>query len=174
MAPPRLVPDLTGQAFGRWTVIGRAEKKGGKTAWLCRCECGTERVVIDNGLKRGKSKSCGCLRNEMAKELGKTLGNNTRVHGHAPKRQKSVEYRTWVNMKTRCYNPRATGYEFWGGRGITVCDRWRDSFENFLEDMGLRPEGTSLDRIDVNGNYEPENCRWADPTTQRKNQRRAA
>lgn len=101
-----------------------------------------------------------------ARPAGPTL-----VHGHALAERNSGTYRSWIGMKVRCYNPRWVGFHHYGGRGITVCDRWRNSFENFLEDMGERPEGKTVDRIDVDGNYEPSNCRWATQSEQLRNRR---
>ena len=101
----------------------------------------------------------------MSYNLKEGKGNINYKHGMTNTR----EFKSWISMKTRCYNPNSKGYQNYGGRGITICDRWKDSFINFYEDMGERPEGTSLDRIDVNGNYEPSNCRWADSIIQNRN-----
>jgi hypothetical protein len=129
--------------------------------WECHCECGRIKIVRADHLKVGNTKSCGCLASEMT-------AARSRTHGETPYRYHSPEYRVWSGMRVRCSKPRFVHY---GGRGIKVCDRWH-KFENFLADMGRRPSPThSLDRIDVDGNYEPSNCRWATRTEQMNNTR---
>jgi hypothetical protein len=148
---------LLGKKFGRLTVMQQAPSHNGRTMWLCDCDCGTRGVAISGRLlKKGTTKSCGCLR-----------GGRIR-HGHGNKR--SREYRCWINMRARCNDSNKQAYKWYGARGIRVCDRW-NSFENFLADMGPKPPGHSLDRIDVNGNYEPSNCRWATKSEQISNRR---
>jgi hypothetical protein len=150
--------DRTGHVFGRWTALSRIS---GQRKWLCQCECGTIKAVSTSHLRQGKSKSCGCLEKELTSARAKTHGMSG-----------TVEHRTWISMRDRCRNPKAAHYECYGGRGITVCDRWLNSFENFYEDMGSKPSRRhSIDRIDVNGHYEPRNCRWATITEQRRNTR---
>lgn len=149
---------LFGQVFDRLTVIAYAGRKSFLThrtpQWLCQCRCGKYTVVATHSLKSGHSRGCGCSR----------YFSRTR-HGHA-KRAKglkpSSEYVCWLAMKTRCYNLKCNAYSFYGGRGIRVCDRWLESFDNFIADMGLKPDPSySLDRKDCNGDYEPNNCQWA-------------
>ena len=161
--------ELTGQRFGHWTVLSNAGRKRNKSDgkwlshWLCRCDCGhcggIERVVRGTSLTSGRSTSCG------APELKITHGESGQ--------KRTPEYRAWGSMIERCCNPQTTGYSNYGGRGITICPRWRNSYEDFLEDMGRKPFPPSdyhLDRIDSNGNYEPSNCRWA-PYWKQENRR---
>lgn len=158
----RTFDDLTGRRFNRLTIISYEGQVAGGAAWLARCDCGNEKVVKRKHLLSGKQQSCGCLRNEK---------HPMQTHG----RTKTPEYRAWKAMKGRCLSPTNKRYEYYGGRGIQVCDEWRDSFEAFLCDMGPRPSDEhSLDRIDPDGNYEPGNVRWADKLTQLRNRRNVA
>lgn len=156
--------DITGQKFGLWTVVARAPKrKQGNAIWWCRCECGAENAVSGGELKAGLSKSCGCRRAECNRL--KAAKHVTHGLSHTP------EYTCWGSMRHRCRNPKSSKYADYGGRGISVCERW-NSFENFLADMGRRPTPAhSLDRINNDGNYEPGNCRWATPKEQMNNRR---
>jgi len=160
--------DLTGLRFGRLlvlelgpVVVTKAGKK--RAQWNCKCDCGNLPTIEAQFLKRGETKSCGCLRIEK-------IANQLKTHGL--KKTHPIEYSAWKRMRSRCNNPNSKDYYLYGGRGISVCSRW-DWFPNFLEDMGLRPSKIhSLDRYPNNcGNYEPGNCRWATPIQQSRNRR---
>lgn len=156
--------DLTGQRFGRLTAMELLpERKNNNRVWRCRCDCGGTADVVVSCLGRGNTRSCGCLQRETAANTGRDSGTK---HGKCY----SPEYVAWRNMHQRCYNPKRTSYEEYGGRGISVCERWH-TFENFYADMGKRPKNFSLDRIDFDGHYEPGNCRWATHETQQNNRR---
>lgn len=150
----RLV-NITGQRFGRLVVLERSHSLG-SVSWKCQCDCGNVRVVDSQNLRRGASKSCGC---------------SYQTHGEAGS-NRTVEYQCWNDMIQRCTNPNNGSWKDYGGRGITVCERWRTDYRNFRDDMGPRPEGLTLDRENVNGNYEPSNCRWATDEIQANNKRR--
>lgn len=162
-------PDLIGEQFGRLKVIALStEVSLAKVKfWLCQCECGRFKFVTTKHLRNGDVQSCGCLHREILSALGKA---NTK-HGQSSsgnRRKPSPTYGSWVSMRSRCYNPNDPYYARYGGRGIKICDYW-DTFKNFLEDMGQRPNGMTLDRINSDSHYMPSNCRWATAVEQAQN-----
>jgi hypothetical protein len=155
--------DLRGEVFGKLTAIDPI-KVGGVRKWVCKCECGRYIKVLTASLRNGNTESCGCIHKEG-------LVRRNFKHG----RSNTTEYGSWTRMNNRCNNHNTKEYKDYGGRGIMICQRWREpdgkGFINFLKDMGECPEGMTLDRIDVNGNYEPNNCRWSTLSVQAFNQR---
>lgn len=156
------IQDITGQKFGRLTAKEYMfTDKGKSSTWLCQCECGNTLSVVLSTLRNGSTQSCGCLRLESLRKK-----NTTHNKSH------TSEYYAWGNMVQRCTNPKSPEYKNYGGRGISVCAEWKNSFQNFLDDMGEKPKKSySLDRVDNEADYDKENCRWTDFSTQAINRR---
>lgn len=152
--------DLTGEVFGKWTVLYRTKnRKGGQTMWFCKCQCGEQKNVISQSLREGKSMSCGCTRPEQTRKQFRRHGQ----HG-------TRSYVAWQGMLRRCYETQNKSYLNYGGRGITVCARWF-KFENFFADMGQPIAGMSLERVKNKLGYSKSNCKWATTTEQNNNRR---
>lgn len=161
--------DLVGKKFGRWTVLEYSHKNSHREPfWVCRCECGNIKTIVGANLKNGTSQSCGCLANELTSKRFRKHGmRRSRIHG------------VWSGMIERCGNPKHKDYKSYGGRGVTVCNEWRKDFASFKDwayangyDENAEYGKCTLDRIDVNGNYCPDNCRWLSMAEQQKNKRK--
>lgn len=157
--------DLIKKRFGKLTVVRRVTNtKDNKARWLCLCDCGSKKNIIGCDLRNGHTKSCGCLHIMISKQQSIT-------HGHSQNGKPSKTYMLWTSIKQRCTNPNFKQYKDYGGRGIAVCERWENSFESFLEDMGEVPVKNQIDRIDNNGDYCKTNCRWTTPKQNSRNRR---
>ncbi len=157
--------DILGQRFNRLLVIGRAPSdKRGELRWTCRCDCGNRTVVLSSHIRSGRSASCGCFRGELTAKRNRANAK----HGHASNGKPTRTYFSWAGMHARCYRPDNKSFVRYGAKGIRVCKRWH-SFENFLSDMGERPIGKTLHRINGNGDYDPSNCKWATLIEQQSN-----
>jgi len=154
------ITNLVGQKFSRLEVVSHHHKTGKKVFWICKCECSKEVVVLGGSLTSVNTTSCGCFKKE---ETTKRFTTHGMTH--------TSTFKSWSDMKQRCLNPNDRGYKHYGGRGIQVCQRWQESFENFLEDMGVCPDGLTLDRQNNDGNYEKDNCKWATKDEQMNNRR---
>lgn len=190
---PRII-NIVGQRFGAWTVVGAPFRNNNKqTTWPCRCDCGTERDVVGQALRRGKTSSCGCLMGDAIAAAKTVHGQSANLDRRDPaavsaqaainrqsgekvggergrsRYRQTTTYKRWLSMKKRVVDMSDAVWPYYGGKGITVCDRWRTSFDNFLADMGECPEGWTLDRIDPQKSYGPDNCRWATWSTQIRN-----
>lgn len=166
MKTPPNFKDITGQTFSRLKVLRRSGiNSAGKATWLCRCECGQEKVVCGKSLRTGNTRSCGCLRPE-------TTAARSFKHGLSKRGESHPLYALWCRIKQRCHNPSSQDYYLYGDKGVSVCDKWRNSFLAFIADVGERPPGTSIDRYpNKDGNYEPGNVRWGTDEMQANNRR---
>ncbi len=153
--------------FGRLTVLGEAQDRQRHRVYLVRCDCGTEKTVRQSHVLEGLIQSCGCFR----RETSRASLQHQLTHGEAVRSGRSTTYKTWRSMMARCNNPHHIGYPNYGGRGISVCPEWRASYVAFRDHVGERPDGHTIDRINVNGNYEPGNVRWATTSEQMRNRR---
>lgn len=166
-----IIANEIGKKYGRWTIIAEGSHKHYLNTIdkhvICKCDCGVIKNISLGSIRQGKSTSCGCYNKEFASKNNRTHGYLVGLNGgHTP------EYEIWIKMKGRCFNPSDKNYNDYGARGITVCERWQYSFPNFISDMGVRPsKDFSIERVDVDGNYEPSNCKWLPLSLQNRNKR---
>jgi hypothetical protein len=156
--------DLTGHKYNKLTVLRQMPNRGERRCWLCRCDCGTEKSLTASDLRSGRVVSCGCHKRAQMAQRNRDGATHGMTH--------TGVYRSWFAMRDRCENPKSPSWQWYGGRGVRVCDRWQ-AFERFFEDIGHRPAGKTLDRLNPFGDYEPTNCRWATPKEQAANKRGA-
>lgn len=163
-APDTKTP-MIGKRFGRLVIVSYEGVKNSRSYFLCQCDCGVQKEVQEKRLKNGETMSCGCRLNEIHKQIS----INSYKHGNGGRKDASPEFKAWCKMRYRCLDPNCERYKNYGGRGIKICDRWAD-FKNFLADMGAKPfPHYSLERVDNDGNYCPENCKWIPYSEQTKN-----
>lgn len=157
--------DISGNKYGRLLVVSFDKRIKSGYYWKCLCDCGNQKSIVSSRLKNGETQSCGCLHKERTSAA-------KLKHGCSIRGMETPEYRSWTSMKTRCYDVNSIDYKDYGGRGIKVCERWKNSFQFFLDDMGKRPSlKHSLDRVDNNGDYKPSNCKWSTNKEQSRNRR---
>lgn len=173
----KAIVNMTGQRYGMLTVIKMHGSKNGHATWLCKCDCGNEKIIIGNSLRTGRTRSCGCIAVAVAKAYphrAERIEAVKKAHTRHGMTASKLHY-VWVAMKQRCTNPKQAQYKNYGGRGISVCAEWLNSFEAFYDHVSQLPhfgeKGRSLDRINNNGNYEPGNVRWATAAEQTRNRR---